>query len=81
MPIFCKIFVQTGVEEIYEIYDVESDIGVDIDRDAEHRQFDELEGTYDCHKPRSRSRDTEHRQFDELGGTYNCGGYRRRVGT
>ena len=29
MPIFCKFFVQTGVEEIYEIYDVESDIGVD----------------------------------------------------
>jgi len=29
LPIFCKIFVQTGVEEIYEIYDVESDIGVD----------------------------------------------------
>ena len=28
MPIFCKFFVQTGVEEIYEIYDVESDIGV-----------------------------------------------------
>src|SRR4028118_1084333 len=27
LPIFCKIFVQTGVEEIYEIYDVESDIG------------------------------------------------------
>ena len=24
LPIFCKIFVQTGVEEIYEIYDVES---------------------------------------------------------
>ena len=30
LPIFGKIFVQTGVEEIYEIYDVESDIGVDI---------------------------------------------------
>ena len=29
LPIFCKIFVQTGVEEIYEIYDVESDIGAD----------------------------------------------------
>lgn len=29
LPIFCKIFVQTGVEEIYEIYDVKSDIGVD----------------------------------------------------
>ena len=28
LPIFCKIFVRTGVEEIYEIYDVESDIGV-----------------------------------------------------
>ena len=25
--------MQTGVEEIYEIYDVESDIGVDIDRE------------------------------------------------
>jgi hypothetical protein len=25
--------VQTGVEEIYEIYDVESDIGVHIDRE------------------------------------------------
>ncbi len=33
LPIFCKIFVQTGVEEIYEIYDVESDIGVDRQRE------------------------------------------------
>ncbi len=33
MPIFCKIFVQTGVEEIYETHDVESDMGVDIDRE------------------------------------------------
>ncbi|MEG4290249.1 hypothetical protein Q5692_16775 [Microcoleus sp. C2C3] len=33
MPIFCKIFVQTGVEEIYEIYDVQSDIGVDRQRE------------------------------------------------
>ncbi len=33
LHIFGKIFVQTGVEEIYEIYDVESDIGVDIDRE------------------------------------------------
>jgi hypothetical protein len=28
-----KFFVQTGVEEIYEIYDVESDIGVDRERE------------------------------------------------
>jgi hypothetical protein len=28
-----KIFVQTGVEEIYEIYDVESDTGVDRQRE------------------------------------------------
>jgi hypothetical protein len=47
--------VQTGVEEIYEIYDVESDIGVDIDRDAEHRQFDELRATYDCGSDRRRA--------------------------
>jgi hypothetical protein len=33
LPIFCKIFVQTGVEEIYEIYDLESDIGVDRERE------------------------------------------------
>ena len=33
MPIFCIFFVQTGVEEIYEIYDGESDKGVDIDRE------------------------------------------------
>ena len=33
IPIFCKIFVQTGVEEIYEIYDVQSDIGVDRQRE------------------------------------------------
>ena len=33
MPIFCKIFVQTGLEEIYEIYDVQSDIGVDRERE------------------------------------------------
>src|SRR4028118_491721 len=33
LPIFCKIFVQTGVEEIYEIYDVESDTGVDRERE------------------------------------------------
>jgi hypothetical protein len=33
LPIFCKIFVQTGVEEIYEISDVESDIGVDRQRE------------------------------------------------
>jgi hypothetical protein len=33
LPIFCKSFVQTGVEEIYEIYDVESDRGVDRERE------------------------------------------------
>lgn len=33
LPIFCKIFVRTGVEEIYEIYDVESDTGVDRQRE------------------------------------------------
>lgn len=33
LPIFCKLFVQTGVEEIYEISDVESDIGVDRQRE------------------------------------------------
>ena len=41
--------MQTGVEEIYEIYDVESDIGVDIDREMPAvRQFGELRATYDC---------------------------------
>ena len=33
LPIFCKIFVQTGVEEIHEIYDLESDIDVDRQRE------------------------------------------------
>ena len=41
--------MQTGVEEIYEIYDVESDIGVDIDREMPAvRRIGELRATYDC---------------------------------
>jgi YcxB-like protein len=33
MPIFCKLFVRTGVEEVYEMYDVESGMIIDQDRD------------------------------------------------
>jgi hypothetical protein len=33
LSIFGQLFVKKGVEEIYEIYDVESDIGVDRERE------------------------------------------------
>lgn len=33
MPIFCKLFVRTDVEEVYEMYDVESGMIIDQDRD------------------------------------------------
>ena len=33
MPIFCKLFVRTGVEKVYEMYDVESGIVIDQDRE------------------------------------------------
>lgn len=33
MPIFCKLFVRTGVEEVYEMYDVESGMIIDEDRE------------------------------------------------
>jgi len=46
LPIFCKIFVQTGVEEIYEIYDVESDIGVD-----RQREMPSIANSANCRQP------------------------------
>ena len=57
LPIFGKHFVQTGVEEIYEIYDVESDIGVDIDREMPSiaNQFGELRAIYNCGSDRRRA--------------------------
>ena len=33
VPIFCKLFVKKGREEIYEMYDVKSDISLDRDRE------------------------------------------------
>lgn len=33
LPIFCKFFVKKGVEEIYEMYDVKSEISLDRDRE------------------------------------------------
>ncbi len=33
MPIFCKLFVRTGVEEVYEMYDVESGLIINQDRE------------------------------------------------
>jgi len=38
MPIFCKFFVRTGVEEVYKMYDVES--GMIIDQDRELARID-----------------------------------------
>ena len=46
LPIFCKIFVQTGVEEIYEIYDVEPDTGVD-----RQREMRSIDNSANCGQP------------------------------
>ena len=46
MPIFCKIFVQTGVGEIYEIYDVQSDIGV-----ARQPEMPSIANSANCGQP------------------------------
>lgn len=38
MPIFCKLFVRTGVEEVYEMYDIES--GMIVDQNKELARID-----------------------------------------